>query len=870
MSPPRTEGIFRWTSAFLVLALVASRGHAQDRVADWLEREGLDRLLTEHLEATRMVGSQDSDSDTRLAEAYARLIEAEGDDSVRADLVTRARRLLANMSATTSVPLRLALARVRYLNAQQVMERSRVVDVPVVELQQRRDEMCGIAREMGALADELERRLLATRRRNADREDQELDRIAQARGAATLLAGWCWYYCGLDASDVSLGRAQNAFGSLLSGTQKIPGVDELSEARKSYEWYASAILGMAMTEASRISNAAARPWFEALRTGEANVVVADVVDGWQLAAFLDAEDFDDADAMLESFEASGRDVPTAWLRLAATGGLRGRGSGSSDAVKLSQRALAMLANRREFGDIAALVGQFGLDSVEQRGFVFDYIRGLERYREAADASRRGDDSAKRDILALAAGDFESAIRSSDAVNFPDAARSCRIQLAKTRLDLSSPREALGLLLAVIPDATGDARADATWWAIVACDRLLGDSTTDDRAELGTRRDALSRSFLEAFPTDGRAPQLMIQRISREEDPALEDLEILLALSPDHPSWRTSRERAFTILYRRYRRAAGEEARSLGRRTLEVGRSLADARHEADLIDPVIALQRDRITAEILCAPDLHDRERADVVLARLASIPAADGPAGLVDEIAYRRLMLDLLGEDFVAARGRLEAMPMGASAESRYWADLAVRKVHASAVERSRLGAVSTSVIDAIVDSGARRFEEIDDSAGVDWNDVLGREDLLAVAANVANGHRAMFVRTGDRASAETSLDWFMRCLDRRPNDRGLLESAAELSVELDDRARTLDLWRRILRRADRDTPLWWKAKAGQIAVVLVDDPAQAGRILEQVRGLEPDLGPEPWRTMLLDLERRIAVANTVRPSSDRGGDRP
>ena len=864
MSRRRIEHPGRALIAVLTLLVAPSLAVGQDRVADWLEARGLDRLLVEHLEADE---SPDEEASSRLSEAYARLIETEPDETIRADLVARARRLLARMPERSSVPLRIALARIRYLGAQKILERSRVAEVAPEEIERRREEMGSIATQLMVLADELEGRLETARKRRGRAMSDELDRLAKSEGAANLLAGWCWYYRGLEGRDEDLARAQRAFGRLLGGGDSIPDVEDHSVDRKAYEWYASAILGMAMAESTRISPAAARTWFNALRTEGVHESVANVVDGWQLASLLDDGRYAAADQMLDDLERErGATVPVAWLRMAATGGLRGRTTGDRDAIKLYQHALAMLAARGEFAAITALVGAFGLDSIDQRGFVFDYIRGLEHYREAAEAGRRSEEPTKLTKLAAAARDLEAAIRASDAVNYPDAALACRIQLAKTRIDLGEPEVALDLLVEVTPGLSGPNRADAIWWSIVACDRILDQPGSADATPIRDRRASLGRTFLESFPTDERAARLMIQRLVQEEDPAMEDLEILLSLSPDHPAWRTSRERALTGLYRRFRRTTGEERRAAGRRAVEVGRSLEAMRSVEDRIDPVVALRRDRILAEILTSEGMHDRAAAGRILGRLETAGETAGEAGLADEIEYRRLMLDLLDDDFEAAVARLAGMPEDTGPEAKVWSDLAVRQVHATAMRRARSATVPAAIAEAVIVSGDRRFDDVvDDPSEVDWAELLGRSDLLAVAVNLGTAHRAMFRRTNETVHAERAILWFMRALERRPDDRGLLESAAELSASLDERERTIDLWRRILRRADRSSPLWWKAKVGQIEAVAETDPAQASRILEQVRALEPGLGPEPWRTRLLELSE---AGTSEAPSTSEGGD--
>jgi hypothetical protein len=50
-----------------------------------------------------------------------------------------------------------------------------------------------------------------------------------------------------------------------------------------------------------------------------------------------------------------------------------------------------------------------------------------------------------------------------------------------------------------------------------------------------------------------------------------------------------------------------------------------------------------------------------------------------------------------------------------------------------------------------------------------------------------------------------------------------------------------------------WFAAKVDQIRVLAKLDPARARAVISQYRTLYPDLGPEPIRTRILEIERAL-----------------
>ncbi|MFM7259864.1 MAG: hypothetical protein ACKO3W_04605, partial [bacterium] len=50
-----------------------------------------------------------------------------------------------------------------------------------------------------------------------------------------------------------------------------------------------------------------------------------------------------------------------------------------------------------------------------------------------------------------------------------------------------------------------------------------------------------------------------------------------------------------------------------------------------------------------------------------------------------------------------------------------------------------------------------------------------------------------------------------------------------------------------------WFEAKVDQMRVLAKLDPQRARTVIDQYRTLYPDLGPEPWRTRIAELDAQV-----------------
>ncbi|MDG2021729.1 MAG: hypothetical protein P8J59_07245 [Phycisphaerales bacterium] len=889
MSPPRSD---RATSGrygprlvlvgLLFLSIGSRPAVGQDRAANWLEDRGMFELLQLHLEEARTDAAGDAALRdrlaTRLAGVYASLIEREGDDERRAVLVSRARRLLADNTIEDAEALRLALLRTRYSSASSIIEKGRVdlAEEDAVGAAER--ELETLARDLEILAGDLES-VIRRSDRGLDRAtgirvrqlDAEIEISRKMQLASALLEGWSLYYAGraLDDSD-RLGRSQLAFGRVLQGDEPIPGPEDISLDRQEFEYFASAVLGMAMTSAELVSHRGAAPWFDRLKSLRTHPVILAAVPGWRLASAIDAEEFDAAEDQLRSMISLAREgdeadvLPTGWLRLAAVGGLRGSQdvaqASSGAAGRLAELALATLAARSELAQVVDLAERYGLDAVGRDGFAFRYVRGVGHYRQAVEARTAGRLTEAATEFASAASELGAAVNESDAARFPEARAACLSLAGWSLLELGRPADAADAFEAAAERTGGPRRADAMWGAIVALDQMVVDGGTE-AIDAQARRDDLIERFLDGFPADDRAPSLVVRRITGRDDPSGGDLNVLLAVPKGHPTWEIARRRGAQAIYQQFREATIGGRAELGTSFLDVADELLGRDRDADAIfvdlrgaDGVLLRQ----AAEIASHEEVGDRDRGAAYFAQIELAMERGGfeeVPDLPNELEYRRLGMAIATDDFEDAMIRLERLPVEADTpEAIRWSRLGAQRLHRAAFQRMRNGDASLSVVRAAVAAGERFIGLV---AGIETSidEALEDDSLLPVAASVAAARQAIFNADGDEENGRRALELYKSILAKRPRDGSVLEAGGDLGTRLADEEFALECWRRLGSAAASGSDLWWKARCGLIDVLAGTDPDRAREVLEQIRALHPELGPPTFRARLQELDIRLAT---------------
>jgi tetratricopeptide (TPR) repeat protein len=891
MSPLRSDsrrprrggvGLLIITMGLLCFSIGLRTAEAQDRAANWLEERGMFELLQLHLEEARTNAAGDAALRgrlaTRLASVYASLIEREQDDERRAVLVARARRLLADNTIEDAEALRLTLLRTRYRSASSIVEKGRVDLADANAIKTAEGELESLARDLEILSRDLES-VIRRSDRGLDRAtgirvrqlDKEIESSRKMQLASALLEGWSLYYAGRARGDSDrLGRAQLAFGQVLQGDEPVPGPGDISLDRQEFEYFASAVLGMAMTSAQLVSHRGAGPWFDRLKSLRTHPAILAAVPGWRLASAIDAEEFDSAEDQLRSLiglsqKGDENDVlPAAWLRLAAVGGLRASEdvtqASSAAAGRLAELALATLAARSELAQVVDLAERYGLDAVGRDGFAFRYVRGVGQYREAVEARTAGRLTDAATGFAAAADELGAAVDESDAARFPEARAACLSLAGWSLLEVGRPADAADAFEAAADRTGGPRRADAMWGAIVSLDQLVVDGGPE-AADAQARRDDLIERFLDGFPADDRAPSLVVRRITGRDDPSGGDLNVLLAVPKGHPTWEIARRRGAQAIYQQFREASVGGRSELGTSFLEVADELLSRDRNEDGMfvdlrgaDGVLLRQ----AAEVASHEEVGDRDRGARYFAQIELAMERGGFDDLPDlpnELEYRRLGMAIATDDFEDAMIRLDRLPVVAdSPEAVRWSRLGAQRLHRAAFLRMRNGDASLSVVRSAVGAG-ERFIALVAGTETSIEDALEDHALLPVAASVAAARQAIYNADGDEENGRRALELYKSILVKRPRDGSVLEAGGDLGSRLGDVEFSLECWRKLGSAAASGSDVWWKARCGLIGVLAETDPDRARAVLEQIRALHPELGPPTFRATLQELDIRLAT---------------
>ncbi len=875
------RGLRRGLAAFLVASALAGAAwsapvRADDALGGYLERLRLTRLLVTHLENELAAATLQEDRTRlveRLAEVYPELLERETDPTRREALVERSAAFLKRESPKQADPLRLSLLRARYRAASRVAEDHRAALAKPEAVADARASLESIEREAGELRGRFEGRVRELERRterveglDGERLQERADRARGELAEAHSLEGWSLYYRSLLSDDRRLAdQAQTHFAKILDAGREFPNPADVSLDLRSNDFFANAILGMALARSRTQSYANALEWLRLLDVSQVNESIRRQLPAWQLVVAIERAEWTVARELVRAVRP---DAPAAWLRIAAVGALRA-GDGRPEARAVASEAIALLAARRELVQIADLARQFGDEAIGARGFASRYVRGVLAYEEgrrfradgAADAAIRAFEEAARDL--------EAALIEPDAGEFAAAVVACRTMAGWARFERGEYAAAKALFTQAIeaPDARDE---EAEWMALVCVEKMLAapGASADDRATLERElRERVDR-FIARHPASERAPQVLLRRTTLTGEPRREDLERLLAGDD------ATRRQAMPGMYRLFRNATGEERGELGRRFIEVVRALPPAPNgDARLAAlPGGDLTLTRQALEIALAPEVSDSAfaAAAIGVAERLIDEGAIGDGAIAAELRVRRVQMELAGGNLSAAMTRLATIAAMAQATpdegTRKALDLARRHVFrfvATALrgdglresERTSLNETAVEVGDAILLTA-----------------IAARGSLAAALADAATEAIALTTVTamseraaadGDRELGRRALELAEVLLARAERDPQRLELAAQAAIAADRKDRAIETLRQIVSGSQERSERWFRAKVTLIELLATVDSQKAATLLVQHRQLYPDLGPEPWRSRLIEVEQALGLTKQVEPEA-------
>lgn len=910
----RSNTLIRWpvgavaalAAALLPAALAPSAGGsgaaasaAADRAVErYLDRVGARSLLAEQLSRrlTTADPAERLELAERLAEVYSRLMSSASTPEERARWERQGRELLAEIPDADSIDLRIQLDRASYERAERVIaeHRLRVADPAEVELAVRR--LTELVDRFAAAATEAHRRVLTLERREDSGRVVEAELLTEALSAARRQRSLGHYLAGWSATNVAQATGAPTaaasglthFGWLLNAQPGSPAeIERLPEQFLRLPHVARASIGAAVCESVRGRPDAALAWLDAVGAhpdvapeirasllGRRMEVLASARRWRELLAVVDASTPDDADR-------PGSGLPTTEARLLAVLALDASGVPASRGravEELRDLALSRLIAAGELGHVLDLARRFGAESFGDTTYAARQVRALLAYQRARDAHAESGadtdepsaDGQTAELYRRAAELFETAAASADAADFPDNVGNTVLLIAlchyyaggEAGAGLAGAAERFERAASELDDPAR--AADALWMAITAleaaADHASDESGGERDTELDRRRRELAERFVRRFPDHPRASSLVIRLATTDGADPAEAMELLLSVPDTSPLYETARRHASRLGYDRFRGAAERDREFFGRAYLDLAEPLlAIDRRRASAGERSAAERaslRGRRIAEValsLPVPQIERAERAlDAVSSLLASGDLDDERARA--EVAYRRALIALSRGDEARAE-RLFDEIRGSDPELAAAAGRLYFRHWSRTFDRLRRGEPESdrtaSAARGVVRYGLELVEPLLASAG-GAGDAADRLPVLAAVADAA-AHLAL--RTDDARAAGVALDLYARVLDESPNATSALRGTARVARRHGRPEVALDALRRLVAGLDPGSDEWFAARTDQIELLAESRPGRAAQVLRQHAALHPRLGPEPWRSRLEAVARRLNI---------------
>jgi len=883
----------RRISAYLIAcaaALAAAQPLHADELLEYLDSHGLDALAALRVEELAAAASGDERAQLldRLADIYARMLDTTTDAAAQTRQLERADALAARIATAKGDGLRLAAARARYRSAARVAEAIRAglpgdSNAAVEVLTQQIEVLVDVAARADKRANELDRRINNDKVLEAQSLQEQKAREESLSGISRYLAAWSLVYRGfLTGEHKDSDRAVGIFLPILGAREGKLEPGEVSEPLRADELYASAILGLALAKAPTGGYGESARWLALLDFGETAAAVREVRYGWSLIAALEARAFGPARELLA--KVAPRDDASNWARIAVartmTLGAQGADAGEKDAVQLRREAIALLAAKRDLGAIRDLTKKFGDEILgdDATGFVPLYVRAVRLYDEsqkAVEAAAGDADKLASDAVRVpansAAEALAAALAAPDAKAFADAGTACKLMRAWS-LRAAGDFAAAGALFDVVAaESVGDRAEEAARLSILSLDDARRRTTkADERKQYDEQLVAKVDAFLTRFPASDHVPELLVRKVASMAEPTGKDVRDLMRVPAESKDWLVARKQALEGSYRVFR--TGKEPRAdTGKQYLAI---LAELPVDPQTGLPASSTTIARQALEVALANEVRATQTAIGLIASLEKAAAA-GKFDLREadeEMAYRRLQLAMLLDRWADVEAALA--PFEKPEATKLWADAGLRLAIRGAEGKRRAVAADAAERGAYVATILRAGDAILARNGGAANALAAKTADAAALAQIAAivlDARAELVRANANAEqAKRGLELVDVLLARKPNDGALLRSGAVFAEACGNYARAAELLRALVGGLPPRTDAWFGAKVDQIRVLAKLDPARARQVLAQYRALYPDLGPEPFRTRIREIEATLpaeapAAAQPATPPSSK-----
>lgn len=881
----------------------------EDTVEAYLERLGMTRLIAEQLNDRlgRAEGDERKAIAERLGRLYVALLTEAATADDRARWEQRGRELLAAVPEADTGELRLNLAKAVYIRVEEVVERGRLRLAEPAEMRESErqlralePDLTSIARRAGARVEELERA------ENAGNSSDELaTAISEARRLRSLAfyyAGWCHYYLAyLGNAEPEAVEAMKCFGWLLNSSGgRLASVDRLPTDLLRYEHISRAAIGAALSASLRGNDVEAIRWLDSISEApDVPEVIKDQMLVRRIIVLGHAKRWADLEQLVrrarrgEKLHGYGggpgvhepRPLPINAARLLAVTALEAdRTIAGQQVESLARTALGDLVARQEIAQVLDLVRRYGTAPIGDSGFIVHYVRGLVQYDRAREAHKKDGDSGEEpssnpevaSLYRAAADMLQAAVGQPDAETFRIDRAKAGVMMGRCFFYSGDPRQA-GERFATAWEAAGkvaggEAAEEALWLSVLAFDRAAR-AGGEGAAAAEARRAEVGTLFLATYPESPRAARVVLLQSAAGEAVGEDDaLRILSEVPKNSPVYETARRQVARLLYNKFRNSRGQDRELAALRFIAVAEELLAADRKLAMEGPAAEARaacermvtRVRQMLDALLGGTSPDPVRASAVLEVFTGVAKFNGLdlRPFDAEITYRRLQIALAREqepEAVTLGERLAELASDSAGATQFAAaaDRLIYKRLASRWRTAASGADGPSPEESarLVRFGHRVIDRLgsDPAAMQDASILTLYSTVAAAATRLADG--------GDARARESAISLDQAVLAAAPRSEEPLRRLAH-NAELANRAElAIDCWRTLFGAASQGSPVWFEARFHSLRLLRADNPAKVRELLDQLKKLYPDFGPEPWSEKFRELDAELASVPPAAP---------
>ncbi|MHC4977191.1 MAG: hypothetical protein ACYTF7_11385, partial [Planctomycetota bacterium] len=540
--------------------------------------------------------------------------------------------------------------------------------------------------------------------------------------------------------------------------------------------------------------------------------------------------------------------------------------------ELRATALSDLLLRGSLRDFSESVDRFGQAGLEPGGFASRCAQGLGMYFRAQEHEP---DARAFDMRVRCARSLLEATESRDASSYEPAIGPVLLAAGVSLREASlwqmenrpGARREAALRLIEASDVlargasrVGDSRVggDALWLAI----RCLDDARQGGQDVEPTRRGELTQRFLTLHPNHPHVATVVASQQEESREDTDEMIMRLGAVTPDSPSYDTSRRRLAQLLFAQHQQADEIDAPWAAQRYTDVAEPIVFDDAKRALAGDADAASRALIRGQRVMALLLGD-VRVDVARARRVMgvltevhelrLTAEDYTSTLI----YRHGQIALAEDDVVRVeeiRSRLAVLDDGGALLRSLDTDTFRRGV-VRWRDAQRGGGPSNDLARLVVLTGARVLSHHD----VGWPAVEIPADadpqILAQVALCAEASHEMWLSLGERGWLDAAL-----ASHRALREAGVTDPDAlvRLSVEAEGVGQineAIEIWSMIGSGVERDSGAWFEARFNILRLVAGRDRDEGVELIRAHVGLYPDYGPEPWGARLRTLGEQLGL---------------